>query len=86
MVNLEPKQHFETPKPNARYFRDKNWIPIVKNFCFFESYIQKQPPRVVLSKRCSEKMQQIYKRTPMPKCEFNKTTLLIPHFGIGVLL
>ena len=24
------------------------------------------------SKRCSENMQQIYKRAPMPKCDFNK--------------
>ena len=23
-------------------------------------------------KRCSEDMQQIYRRTPMPKCDFNK--------------
>ena len=23
-------------------------------------------------KRCSENMQQIYRRTPMPKCDFNK--------------
>ena len=30
---------------------------------------QKQPCRGVLRKRCSEDMQQIYKRTPMPKCE-----------------
>ena len=28
---------------------------------------QKQPPRVVLRKRCFENMQQIYRRTPMPK-------------------
>ena len=36
------------------------------------TYLQKQPPRRVLSKRCSENMQQIYRRTPMPKCDFNK--------------
>ena len=30
--------------------------------------LQRQPPRGVLSKRCSENMQQIYRRTPMPKC------------------
>ena len=36
--------------------------------------IQKQPSRVVLSKRCSENMQQIYRRTPMP------------NFNMGVLL
>ena len=33
---------------------------------------QKQPPRGVPRKRCSENMQQIYKRTPMPKCDFIK--------------
>ena len=35
---------------------------------------QKQPPRDVLNKRCSENMQQIYRRTPMPKCDFNKVS------------
>ena len=25
-----------------------------------------------LKKRCSENMQQIYRRTPMQKCDFNK--------------
>ena len=30
-------------------------------------------------------MEQIYKRTAMPKCDFNKVALK-SHFGIGVLL
>ena len=34
--------------------------------------VQRQPFRGVLSKRCSENMQQIYKRTLMPKLDFNK--------------
>ena len=38
-------------------------------------YEQKQPPRGVLRKRCSENMQQIYRRTPMPKCDFNKVAI-----------
>ena len=33
---------------------------------------QKQPPRGVFKKRCSENMQTIYRRTPMLKCDFNK--------------
>ena len=33
---------------------------------------QKQPSRGVPWKRCSENMQQIYRKTPMPKCDFNK--------------
>ena len=38
-------------------------------------YFQKQPPRGVIRKRCSENMQQIYGRTIMPKCNFNKAAL-----------
>ena len=37
---------------------------------------KKQPPTVVLKKRCSENMQQIYRRTPMPKRDFNKVKQL----------
>ena len=36
------------------------------------SIYQKQPPRGVHRKRCSRNMQKIYRRTPMPKCNFNK--------------
>ena len=32
----------------------------------------KQPPRGVLRKRCSESIQQFYRRAPMLKCNFNK--------------
>ena len=46
------------------------------------SYFEKQPFRGVLRKKCSEIMQQIYRRTPMSNCDFNKVTL----FGMGVLL
>ena len=34
--------------------------------------IQEQPFRGVLSKGCPENMQQIYRRTAMRKCDFNK--------------
>ena len=46
---------------------------------------QKQSLRVVLRTRYSENMEQMYKRTPMPKCDFNKVALK-SHFGMGVLL
>ena len=39
------------------------------------SKMQKQPARCVPRKRCSENMQQIYKRTPMPKRDFIEITL-----------
>ena len=37
-----------------------------------KKWLQKQLTRCVLKKRCSEKMQQIYRRAPMSKCNFNK--------------
>ena len=32
-------------------------------------------PEVILKRRCSENMQQIYRRTLMPKCGFNKVAM-----------
>ena len=42
-----------------------------QNGCGYKK-VQKQPSGGVFKKRCSENMQQIYRRTPMPKCDFNK--------------
>ena len=39
---------------------------------WYYTYLQKQPSRCVLRKRWFENMQQIYRRTPMLKCDFNK--------------
>ena len=39
--------------------------------------------------KCSKKMQQIYRRTPISKCDFNKdakATSLKSHFDVGALL
>ena len=36
------------------------------------SGFEKQPSRGVLRKRCYENIQQIYRTTPMSKCDFNK--------------
>ena len=44
--------------------------------------MQKQPSRGVLIKMCSENMQQIYRRAPMPKCDFNKVAKLSEHLFI----
>ena len=41
----------------------------------FDFKRNKQLSRGVLRKRCSENVQQIYRRTPMPKCDFNKAAL-----------
>ena len=45
--------------------------PFIKN-AIIDYRIQKHPSRGVLRRRCSENMQQIYSRTSMPKCHFNK--------------
>ena len=52
-------------------------------------FSQKQLSRGAPGTRCSGNMQQIYRRTPMSKCDFDKVakaTLLKSHFGMGVLL
>ena len=36
---------------------------------------QKLSSRGVLRERCSENLQQMYRRTPMPKCDFSKVAL-----------
>ena len=48
-------------------------IPLLQ--VHFSHFIQKQPSRGVLKKRCSENIQQIYRRGPMSECNFNKVTL-----------
>ena len=40
-----------------------------------ETKLKKQPPRGALKKRSSKNMQQIYRRTPIPKCDFNKANI-----------
>ena len=53
--------------------------------CRFIKKTQKQSLRGVLRKRYSENTEQIYKRTPMPKCDFNKVALKL-HFGMCLFL
>ena len=47
-----------------------------RTFQIKKKYRRKQPSRGVLKKRCSENMQQIYRRTPMPKCRYSPVNLL----------
>ena len=56
-----------------RYEKVKNSLP--KDELNGEMGVfQKQPSRAVLRKKCSENMQQIYRRAPMSKCDFSKVT------------
>ena len=38
----------------------------------YRPYIQKQSSTGIFKKRCSENIQQIYRKIPTPKCDFNK--------------
>ena len=74
-------------KAKSIYFAKKQqlWIKSsfnslkIKDLYGSEGIQKKQPYSVVLRKTCSENMQQIYRRTPMSECEFNKL-----HFHIWV--
>ena len=61
---------------------DKHFLHfyITKKYKFIS---QKQPSRGVLTKRCSGNMQQIYRGTPITKCDFNKVAkqVLMEHFA-----
>ena len=50
--------------------QSKPKAPISSNF--WKCLSHKEPSSGVLRKMCSENMQQIYRRTPMPKCDSNK--------------
>ena len=54
--------------PNPTFLIYHWWIKLLKN----KYFVQKQPSRGAVKKRCFENMQQIYRITPMPKCDFNK--------------
>ena len=57
------------PKKSGQQFKYRKEIKSIFH------YFQNQPLRCVLRKRCPENMQQIYGRTPVPKCDFNKVNL-----------
>ena len=52
----------------------RSCILLRRKFHNFFITVQKQPHGGVLKKRCSENIQQIYKRTPMPKSDLNKVS------------
>ena len=67
---------FQPLKLHLRYLigfqRTLCYVAINNTCCVAEFEFQKQLFRGVLVKRCSENMRQIYRRTPMPKFDFNK--------------
>ena len=75
MTNSDNKKT-RSPEDEVDGLDGEKWDPI---FSFIKisivvkvTNIQKQPSRGVLRKRCSENTQEIYRRTPMLKCDFNR--------------
>ena len=66
------QNQFQQTEEDFSCEKDYVFVALWKDF-------QKQPLRGVLEKRCSENVQQIYRRTPMPKCDFNKVEIALRH-------
>ena len=66
-------QHFQklTQVRYILYGRERQRLKTPEQIaCVLCLHVQKHSHRGVLRKTCSENMQQIYRRTPMPKCDF----------------
>ena len=58
------------------YFPQQN-VNFIKRLMKPQKHLQRQPSWGVLLKSCSENMQQLYRRTSMRKCDFNKVAKAI---------
>ena len=64
---------------------DKGSRKLMWALCYwFQS--QKQPSRDVFRKRCSENLQQIYRTTPILKCDFNKVAKQVVNLLVILLM
>ena len=71
---------WKSKKRKKRKITSMNFCRNKLRRCFHSKFFwnipqQKQPPKGVLKKRFSENMQQIYRRTHMLKCNFNKVAM-----------
>ena len=67
--------HWKEKNHNAEKLNTILKFTIICKFAIRKLLHQKQPSRVVPRKTYSENMQQIYGRTSMSKCDFNKVAL-----------
>ena len=63
---------FNFPPTNIPEIVIENVVTNAAILSFTTSVLKKQPSKGVFIKRCFENMEQIYRRTPMPKGDFNK--------------
>ena len=82
---------YKRTKDNFFIIYSRTWLSsylatagyLAKNYkVYVVCIMQKEPPRSVLRKRSSGNMHQIYRRTPVPKCKFNKVALLSCKFAV----
>ena len=67
--------HNITSCRNWKWWYTKNSLDLPLYNWYCNNHKQKQSPRDVPRKRCSENVQQIYRRSSMLKCDFNKVAL-----------
>ena len=67
VLNASLKCSLKTVLVNVNMFT----VDLLLLIILFCSFIL-QPPKRVLTRRCSENTQQIYRRTPMLKCDFSE--------------
>ena len=75
MIAISCKCHYGYLRYTRRVFRtlSNTFDKALSRFCFVGNYFCiSSPPEVFLAKGDQKNMQQIYRRTPMPKCDFNK--------------
>ena len=74
----EPVFCLETTTLSGWFSKSNNWKicfkpqKVDKRFIFFDQWFGLKQPSIVLTKSCSENMQQIYRTAPMPNCDLNK--------------
>ena len=79
-------QHFQklTQVRYILYGRERQRLKTPEQIaCVLCLHVQKHSHRGVLRKTCSENMQQIYRRTPMPKCDLNKVACNFIEMALG---
>ena len=69
------------------FLEDLECVGVSDRICYNITVIQEQPSTGVLRKSCSENIQQIYRRKPMPKllCNFIEITLRHACFPVNLL-
>ena len=77
-------------------YREQTFARVINTYLYLKSFnlfnYQKHSSIGLLKRECSKKMQQFYRRIPIPDCDFNKValpckaTLLKSHFNMGVPL